>query len=269
MTPTGGPESRVRSPGDGDEGAGKKDRTSSRLRWILILAEASVVLVLLTVVIVSERVSTSNSLWVLFFYSFPSEFLVGLVPHEPILIAFGETYSPWVVALVSVVGTVMAEGLNYSFFGLFYGIPSIREVFERESVKKIADLFSKMPFSAILFAGFTPVPFFPLRFLVVITGYPVWKYLLAVFLSRGPRFYLLALFGAFFEVPALLLIGLFLGIFFLVNLPAVMKVLKDPGSHDAGGGFTERVVGEGKKNPIQDRIGSGAGGDVVGGPPPS
>jgi membrane protein YqaA with SNARE-associated domain len=217
-----------------EAGTGKKGRASSRLRWILILAEASLVLGLLGVVILSEEVSTSNSLWVLFLYSFPSEFLVGLVPHEPILIAFGETYPPWVVALVSVIGTVMAEGLNYSFFGLFYGIPSFRDVFERESVRKIADLFSRMPSSAILFAGFTPVPFFPVRFLVVITGYPVWKYLLAVFLSRGPRFFLLAMFGAFFDVPPLLLVGLFLVIFFVVNLPAGVKVLKDPRSELSG-----------------------------------
>jgi len=199
------------------------------------------VLGLLAVVVLSEEVSTSNSLWVLFFYSFPSEFLVGLVPHEPILIAFGESYSPWLVAVVSVVGTVMAEGLNYSFFGLFYGIPSFREVFQRESVRKIADLFRRMPFSAILLAGFTPIPFFPVRFLVVITGYPVWKYLMAVFLSRGPRFYLLALFGAFFDVPPLLLVGLFLGIFFLVNVPAVMKVLKDPGSNGVNGADAEEA----------------------------
>ncbi len=232
MTHAGGPGSLTQAPPDGETVPAGEGRASSRLRWILILAEAALVLGLLAVVVLSEEVSTSNSLWVLFFYSFPSEFLVGLVPHEPILIAFGETHSPWLVALVAVVGTVMAEGLNYSFFGLFYGIPSFREVFQRESVKRIADLFSRMPFSAILVAGFTPIPFFPVRFLVVITGYPVWKYLTAVFLSRWPRFYLLALFGALFDVPPLLLLGLFLGIFFLVNLPAVVKLLKNSGPDD-------------------------------------
>ena len=89
----------------------------------------------------------------------------------------------------------------------------------------MAELFRRYPFGAIVLAGFTPVPFFPVRFLVVITGYPVWKYLLGVLLSRAPRFYLLALFGGFFEISNLLLAGLFLAMLLLVNLPALAKVL--------------------------------------------
>jgi membrane protein YqaA with SNARE-associated domain len=186
------------------------------------------VLALLAVWILWEDVRRSSSLFVLFFYSFPSEFLVGLVPHEPVLIFFGGVHHPLVVALVAVVSTVMAEALNYSFFGLFYEIPVFKAAFQKKAVKRISELFRRMPFIAILVAGFTPVPFFPVRFLVVVTEYPVWKYLLGVFLSRGPRFYLLALLGAFFEVPPLLLLALFLGMLLLVNLPALLKVYSTP-----------------------------------------
>jgi len=207
---------------------GKDSPTTSRKRIILILSEAAVVLSLLSVWFFVEGVQESTNLWILFFYSFPSEFLVGLIPHEPVLIYYGAYHSPWVVALVAVVSTVMAEGLNYHFFGLFYGMPAFRAALEKTAVKKVADFFNRMPFTAILFAGFSPVPFFPVRFLVVITDYPVWKYLLGVFLSRAPRFYLLALFGAYFEVPKLLLAGLFVGMLFLVNIPAVSKVLSSP-----------------------------------------
>ena len=207
---------------------GKDSPTTSRKRIILILFESAVVLGLLSAWFLVEGVQESTSLWVLFFYSFPSEFLVGLIPHEPALIYYGAYHPPWMVALVAIGGTLIAEGLNYHFFGLFYGMPAFRGAFEKKAVQRVADLFGRAPFTAILFAGFSPVPFFPVRFLVVITGYPVWKYLLGVFISRAPRFYLLALFGAFFEVPKLLLAGLFLGMLFLVNLPAVSKVLSSP-----------------------------------------
>jgi len=215
--------------------------TIPRKRIVLILCEIGVVLGLMAVWFFVEGVQESTNLWILFFYSFPSEFLVGLIPHEPVLIFYGAYHSPWVVALVAVVSTVMAEGLNYHFFGLFYGMPTLRRAFEKKEVEKVADFFNRMPFTAILFCGFTPVPFFPVRFLVVITGYPAWKYLLGVFLSRAPRFYLLALFGMFFEVPKLILAGLFVGMLFLVNIPAVSKVLSSPkiqtdGSSQAGGG---------------------------------
>lgn len=200
-------------------------KTATR-RTFLLVAEASLILGILAVVLFSESVKESTSLWVLFVYSFPSEFLVGLIPHEPVLIYYGTLHDPWVVATVAIISTVMAEGLNYSFFGLFYEIPAFHAALQRDGVRKVADLFARMPFAAILFAGFSPVPFFPVRFLVVITRYPVWKYLLGVFVARAPRFYLLALFGAFFEVPTLVLVAFFLVMLFMVNLPGVAKVMR-------------------------------------------
>jgi len=218
---TAGGFERSTDSGDGEEG-------SSGKRLVLILAEAALVVGLLLVWILSEGVRESTSLWVLFFYSFPSEFLVGLIPHEPVLIYYGVFHPPLIVAAVAVVSTVMAEGLNYSFFGYFYDMPSLRKALDTKGVQKIADLFRRAPFGTILFAGFTPVPFFPVRFLVVMTGYPVWKYLLGVFLSRAPRFYILALIGVFFEIPASVLATFFLAMLFLVNIPAVTKVLASP-----------------------------------------
>lgn len=230
--------------------AGRGQATTPRKRVFLILSECALILVLLSVWVFSGEVRESTSLLVLFFYSFPSEFLVGLVPHEPVLIYYGTYHTAWVVALVSVVSTVMAEGLNYSLFGLFYGMPAFRAALDKKVVKRISDLFSRMPFTAILFAGFTPVPFFPVRFLVVLTEYPVWKYLLGVLLSRAPRFYLLALVGAFFEVPKLLLAAIFLAMLVLVNLPAMSKILNgsqaqaDPAPQPEEGEVSGEVSGE-------------------------
>jgi membrane protein YqaA with SNARE-associated domain len=207
--------------------AEQDERAAVRKRVGLILAQLSVVLGLLLVWVLSEEVRSSTSLVVLFFYSFPSEFLVGLVPHEPILVYYGEYHPAWIVALVAVVSTVMAEALNYSFFSLFYGVPALRVALDGKTVRKLAELFSRMPFIAIVVAGATPVPFFPIRFLVVMTGYPIWKYLLGVFLSRGPRFYLLALLGEWFEIPTSLILGIFLLMLLAVNVPALKKVLTD------------------------------------------
>jgi membrane protein YqaA with SNARE-associated domain len=192
---------------------------------VLILLESAVVVALFFVWILSETVRESTALAVLFFYSFPAEFLVGLVPHEPILIYFGTFHPPWVVALVAVVSTVMAEAVNYSLFGLFYETTALGAVAEKKAVRKTVDLFGRAPFTAILVAGFTPIPFFPVRFLVVMAPYPLYKYLLGVFISRAPRFYLLALFGEFFEVPGSLLTVLFVAMLAAVNIPALFKIL--------------------------------------------
>jgi len=196
-----------------------------RKRVVLLLSEAAIILALLATWLLVESVRSGKSLIVLFFYSFPSEFLVGLVPHEPVLIYWGGFHPAWVVALVSVVSTVMAEGLNYSAFGLVNEMPAFQAVSAKKPVRDIIRLFDRMPFRAILVAGFTPVPFFPIRFLVVMAEYPVAKYLLAVFLSRAPRFFILAAFGEFFDVPGVILVGLFVGMLALVNVPLVFRFL--------------------------------------------
>ncbi|HSW29553.1 MAG TPA: VTT domain-containing protein [Longimicrobiales bacterium] len=180
---------------------------------------------LLAIWLFSDQARTSTRLLVLFLYSFPSEFLVGLVPHEPVLIYFGSHHAAWVVALVAGVGTVLAEAANYRFFSLLYEVPSIHRMSEHRVVAWLVGLFARRPFTAIVVAGFTPVPFFPIRLLVVMTKYPLRTYLLGVFVSRTPRFWLLATLGAMVAVPTGALMLLFGAMLATVNLPALFHLL--------------------------------------------
>jgi len=208
-------------------------------RTLVCALEIGIMLALLAVWLASESVRSSGHLAVLFFYSFPSEFLVGLVPHEPILLYYGGLYRPATVALVAVAGTVLAEMLNYSVFSFFTGTDRYRLLRGRKTVDSIVRLFGRAPFIAILVAGFTPVPFFPVRFLVVMGNYPIMKYALGVFLSRAPRFYILALVGDTFRIPGYVLAALFAGLLILAYTPLVRSALgrlKRKGA--AGGGFS-------------------------------
>lgn len=218
MDPTDGADQARDVPLEGKAGG--------RARWRHLLVGAEFVLVGLLLLgwLFLDGVQESRSLWVLYLYSFPSEFLVGLVPHEPALIYFGAYHPAWVVAAVAAAGTALAEALNYSFFSYFYDRPAIRNSYHHPAVRKTVGWFGRAPFAAILFAGFTPAPFFPVRFLVVMTGYPLWKYVAAVLLSRTPRFFLLAAFGGLVDLPLELLGGLFLVMLLSVNLPAVLQL---------------------------------------------
>jgi membrane protein YqaA with SNARE-associated domain len=212
----------------------QKERFLRNRKRLILALEGVLILTILLAWLLSPGIRESKSLAVLFFYSFPSEFLMGLLPHEPVLIYFGAFYPASVVALVSVVSTVMAEAMNYSFCSFFYEMPALQAVSKKKLVRKTIELFDRAPFAAILFAGFTPAPFFPVRFLVVMAEYPRWKYLVGVFVSRAPRFFLLAMFGALVPIPGALLTLLFVGIFVAVNLPAIVQLL-------AGGRRTPRV----------------------------
>jgi membrane protein YqaA with SNARE-associated domain len=170
----------------------------------------------------SDSAQKSQNLWVLFFYSFPSEFIMAVVPHEPVLLYFAKFHPPVIVALVAISGTVLAEALNYTVFQFVADLKLFRKMLTRKFVKKTVALFNKHPFAALWIAGFTPIPFYPFRFLVVLAHYPLIKYLLAVILSRTPRFYLLALLGSAIQFSDTLMIVLMTVLIIAAYVPILL-----------------------------------------------
>ena len=58
-----------------------------------------------------------------------------------------------------------------------------------------------MPFISLVIAGFTPIPFFPFKFMVYASKYSIRKYLAAVTVGRFPRYFLLAYAGFKLQIP--------------------------------------------------------------------
>ncbi len=198
----------------------------SKARILIFIIEITLVLALLVIWVCSKSIQSSKNLFVLFFYSFPSEFLIGLVPHEPVLLYYGKFYTPLTVALVAIIGTVLAEALNYSVFRFVNSTKLFEKMRNEKIVSKTIELFNKAPFTAIIIAGFTPIPFFPIRFLVVMSHYPITKYLLGVFLSRAPRFYILAFLGYIFKIPDSILILLFIILMIIAYVSLAGNLMK-------------------------------------------
>lgn len=204
------------------QSAEKTKAISPRIRTLIFILEISLILILLAVWLSSQTIRQSKDLWILFFYSFPSQFLIAIVPHEPVFLYFSKFYSPLSVTLVAIAGTMLAEVLNYSVFKYVGDLKPLQSVHYSTWVKKLIKLFNTAPFSALLVAGFTPVPFYPFRFLVVLARYPLLKYILAVFLSRTPRFYLLALFGHAIKIPDYILPVIFI----ILTIPFSYPMIK-------------------------------------------
>ncbi len=198
----------------------------SKIKKFIFILAISFIVALLVVWFISDSIQKSKNLWILFLYSFPSEFLIAIVPHEPVLLYFGKFYSPQTVALVAIAGTLLTEALNYSVFKYIIDTSFFQKIRHTKSAAKIVELFNRAPFVALFVAGFTPVPFYPFRFLVVMAHYPIWKYLLAVFLSRTPRFYVLALLGRAIKIPDYLIIVIFIILIASANIPLLRKFFK-------------------------------------------
>jgi membrane protein YqaA with SNARE-associated domain len=199
-------------------------RNISRVRLSIVLFELFFIAALTAVWFGCPGVRSSRNLWVLFFYNFPSQFLIAPVPHEPALLYFGKFYAPALVTLFAISGTLCTELLNYTCFQFFADLQALQKIWENRWVRFTVQLFKKAPFAALWIAGFTPIPFYPLRFLVVLARYPVWKYLLAVLLSRTPRFYIIAWAGNSIHISDLMLGIFFFFVTILLNIPVVMKL---------------------------------------------
>lgn len=204
----------------------KEKQINPRTKTIIFVLQIMLVATLLIIWLSSTSIRSSKSLWVLFFYSFPSEFLIAVVPHEPILIYFGKFYTPFTVAIIAIISTLLTEALNYSAFKYITDTQIFQKVSHKKTVTKIIKLFQKSPFLAIWIAAFTPIPFYPFRFLVVLASYPLARYLLALFLSRTPRFYILAYLGHAINIPDYLLVALFVVLIASMNVNFLRKILK-------------------------------------------
>lgn len=200
-------------------------KISFKLRTAIVVAELIFVAVLLVLWLSSDSIQESTNLWALFFYNFPSHFLIAVVPHEPVLFYFGKFYSPVIVALVAAAGTFFTEYVNYNVFEYFADFKIFERIRNNKFTDKLIKLFNKAPFLALWVAGFTPVPFYPMRFLVVLAKYPVKRYLLAVLLSRTPRYYILALLGYVLKLPNYLLIIIFIFLAVIAYIPMIKGLM--------------------------------------------
>ncbi len=214
------------SPGGPD--AGRPAKSRRQLRTALFIVESALVFGLLVVWLASPALRHSKSLWVLFFYCFPSQFVLAALPHEPVILFFGKFYPAWVVALTATAGTLITEVINYTIFESLADLKTFQRICRGRLVCRLVDLFRKAPFPTLWIAGLTPVPFYPFRFLVAAARYPLPLYALAVVLSRIPRFFLLAFLGRAFAVPNGVIIGLFVTLLISALVPFVRERFRRP-----------------------------------------
>jgi membrane protein YqaA with SNARE-associated domain len=199
---------------------------SRRQRNILLITESTFVILFIVVWLASGLLQKSTNLLVLFLYSFPSEFLMAVLPHEPVLIYFGKSFSPATVMAVALSSTLLVELTNYYAIGHLFDLRAFQKIKASPLVNKAVRLFLKAPFPALVFFAFAPIIFYPFRFLTVLSKYPARKYILAVALGRGPRFFLLALLGSRVDVPISALILFTLSLFLMGAVPYTRSYLK-------------------------------------------
>ena len=144
-------------------------------------------------------------LFLLFYMNFACTFFP--LPTPQIIMEYGGTYDPVLIAVIGAVGTCMAGLIDYTIIDAIFSYKKVAQLKNTKSYKICAVLYDKIAFISLVFAGFTPIPFEPFRFLAGSTKYNRTKYVIAIFLGRAPRYYLLAKLQQMIQFPTSILVG--------------------------------------------------------------
>ena len=136
-------------------------------------------------------------------------FIFGIyLPQEPALIYAGTLYSPWIVTLAAGSATLVAATLDYVVFNQVFKFRRVTAIKRSTVYRTAAKSFNKRPWGTTAIFAFLPLPFYPIRFLAISSGYSAKGYVSASVAGRLPRYYLLAMGGAWLSLsfPQLVLI---------------------------------------------------------------
>jgi membrane protein YqaA with SNARE-associated domain len=128
---------------------------------------------------------------------------------EPVLMAYGRSFSPLLLALIATVVTAAMESINYLGYGYLLRHRRLGGI--RNASARLTRLFTRSPFLLCLLVAATPLPDWSARVLGALSRYPARRYLLAFVLGRIPKFWLIAAVGHELRLGKPALIALVLG----------------------------------------------------------
>jgi uncharacterized membrane protein YdjX (TVP38/TMEM64 family) len=120
---------------------------------------------------------------------------------EPVLMLYGRLYPVWMVTLVAAGASAYAEVLSLH---LVRGVMATRLLARaRLSVQgsRVMRLFNRHPAAAIAITASSPIPDWITRTLAAVSGYPLWRYVLADTLGRLPKIWIPAALGTVIAIP--------------------------------------------------------------------
>jgi membrane protein YqaA with SNARE-associated domain len=196
---------------------------------VWILGGVMVLIGLVTTYLILQDFRSESYIY-LAFYSIPANAAISFFPHEPVLIYFGKFANLWLAAAAATVGTVVAGVMDHTVFVPLLNHRTVIAYKDKKLYRRSIDYFLKYPFATLVVAGFTPIPFFPFKFLSFSIHYPLKKYLAALVVARYPRYFLLAWLGAVTDIPNWLLFAAFLvviNLYMIKALPALAGKLRE------------------------------------------
>lgn len=96
------------------------------------------------------------------------------------------------VAGIATLGTVIANLNEYHVLAYFFRRKLGARIRRTQLYGWAARWFERSPFGILTLVAFVPIPVDAVRWLAILRGYSRWRYALAYFVGRGPRYVLFA-----------------------------------------------------------------------------
>jgi membrane protein YqaA with SNARE-associated domain len=145
--------------------------------------------------------------WSQLLYLIPYTFLgnsLAPLPYDGAVLYLGGKYSLALIVIVAVLATLVIEAWNMELLGRLLAREGTRAFRNHRITQTSLRWYRKAPFWALVATCVLPiVPHYPMRFLAVLAGYPLWKYQLSVVLGRGTRYLGLAGLGFALPIPGI------------------------------------------------------------------
>jgi uncharacterized membrane protein YdjX (TVP38/TMEM64 family) len=128
-----------------------------------------------------------------------SALLVGA--YEPVLLLYGQLFSPLLIAALGTIATLFVEWANYHLYGRARDTRMMRKLTGGRWVQRLTRMFARVPFLTIALCALGVVPYTVARCLSVLSHYPLGRHLAATAVGRFPRLWAIAALGAPLAVP--------------------------------------------------------------------
>lgn len=143
------------------------------------------------------------------------------LPTLPPIALTAKAFSPLLVSFLGAIGTCVANLNDYAILGWLFRHHRVRKVRDISTYRRLLYWFDRYAFLTLAVAAFLPIPIDVVRMLAISRAYSFWKYIVATFAGRFPRYLLIAYLGK--ELPIKYILILFLA----TALPALMKLISD------------------------------------------
>lgn len=122
--------------------------------------------------------------------------------YEPVLMVMSRVYAPVLVAAVGMATQIYVEFFNYHLHRRLLALDAAESLRESSVVRKLQGLFERHPFFTVWFCAWSPIPYWTVRILAPLSGYPLGRYMAATVLGRFPKLLIFAYLGLYWQAPS-------------------------------------------------------------------